>query len=261
MAERGLFVVIDGLDGIGKGEIERAIITYEQKLGKAVFDSVAFSKANRKGLPELRDFWNPPETHYHTVITAEPTYEGIGHNIRFEITARNERDYSAETEIQAYSLNRLILMKRVVIPAISNGLNVVQSRCFSATLAYQTLRAEDEGRNPENTRHRILVHEGNKLQLEYHPDLLIIPRIKNIDELMKRIEARKDSTKDDNSIFDNSQFQKRLNRVYQSSWLRKLFESAGTTVEYLDASISPESTRKQALEIYRNFLSSKQRPR
>ena len=152
MTERGLFIVVDGLDGVGKGEVERAIITYEQKLGKAVFDSVAFSKANAKGLPELIDFWNPPETYYNTVITAEPTYEGIGHSIRFEIIVRDGREYSAETEIQAYSLNRLIQMKRVVIPAISNRLNVVQSRCFSATLTYQSLRAEDEGKNPEEAR-------------------------------------------------------------------------------------------------------------
>ena len=30
-----------------------------------------FSKANRKGLPELHDFWNPPETYFDTILTAE----------------------------------------------------------------------------------------------------------------------------------------------------------------------------------------------
>ena len=124
---KGLFIVADGLDGIGKGEIERALIGYEQKLGRAVFDVISFSKANRKGLPELKDFWNPPYTYYDTIINAEPSYVGIGQIIRDEIISKNKRDYSFMDEIEAYSLDRLVNMKRIVIPALINGVNVIQS--------------------------------------------------------------------------------------------------------------------------------------
>ncbi len=101
-SRQGLFVVVDGLDGIGKGEVERAIVGYEQKLGRAVLDTVAFSRATRKGLPELRDFWSPPETYYDTLSTAEPTYAGIGHIIRNEMIAHNGRNYSSTAQTQAY---------------------------------------------------------------------------------------------------------------------------------------------------------------
>jgi len=250
---KGLFVVVDGLDGIGKGEIERAIIDYEQKLGRAVFDSISFSRANRKGLPELKDFWNPPETYFDTIITAEPTYSGIGHVIRNEIIKKGSK-YSYKTQIQAYSVDRLISMARVVIPALQNNLRVIQSRSMVSTLCYQSLKAKEIGKDVKQIRKEILNHRGNKLQLEWAPDLLIIPTIKDMKELMNRLEKRKQYKKDDNSIFDDLNFQSELRKFYEDPWLKKLFESHGTRVEYLDAGISEQSTREQGFEIYKKFL-------
>src|SRR3989344_1863970 len=100
---RGFFTVIDGLDGIGKGEIERALISCEQREGRDCFDSIAFSRSHKAGLPKLEHFWNPPEVYYDTVVTAEPTYSGIGKVIRLEIVENNGRDYSTEAQVQAYS--------------------------------------------------------------------------------------------------------------------------------------------------------------
>lgn len=253
---RGLFVVVDGVDGVGKGEVERTIISYEQKMGKKVLDTVAFSGAHSKGLPEPHDFWNPPDVHYHTLSTAEPTYAGIGHNIRFEMIAKNGRSYSSTAQIDAYSLDRIVQMKRVVIPALENGLNVIQARCCAATLAYQTLIAQDEGKSQKAVRKYILQKEGNRLQLEYAPNLLIIPTINDANELMRRLAERAKTAKDDNSIFENAKFQARLSKVFKSRWLKKVFEERGTRVEYLNAGISEQSTREQGLEIYKRFLDS-----
>ncbi len=252
--ERGIFIVIDGIDGIGKGEIERALIQYEQRLGRSVFDSIAFSIANRKGLPELKDFWNPPEVYFDTIMTAEPTYAGIGRVIRNEIIAQNQRSYSFITQIEAYSLDRLISMVRVVIPALKNSLRVIQSRSFASTLVYQSIKAAEAGENPEKIRKRILEHKGNQIQLEWAPDLVIIPTIRDMNELIRRIEARKATQKDDKAIFDNIEFLKKANALYQSDWLKKLFIRRGSTIRYLDAGISPEVSRQQAVDIYRNFL-------
>lgn len=254
---RGYFVVIDGLDGIGKGVVERALIEYEQKLGKAVFDTISFSRANRKGLPELVDFWNPPERFYDTLVTAEPTYTGIGHNIRNEIVAKNGRKYGAEVQMQAFAIDREIQMKRVVIPATENGLNVIQSRGLSASLTYQVQEAMKE--NPNATKRelwdKILSYEGNKLQLREHPiDLLIIPVIDSAEKVMERIRARKDYAKDDKTIFENPEFQEKLIPLFKDPELKSLFEQNGTRVEYLDAGISIEDSRRQAVEIYKKFL-------
>lgn len=255
LSRRGLFVVVDGLDGVGKAEVERALIAYEQKRGRAVFDVISFSRACRKGLPELSDFWNPPDVYFDTLITAEPTYVGLGHNIRFEMIANNGRNYSATDQIQAYGLDRLIQMTRVTLPALENGLNVIQSRCCASTLCYQAIVAEDEGQNPKKARSYILKQEGNKLQLRHSPDLLIIPVIKDEQGLVERLKERGVTRKDDDAIFENVQFQARLNPLYQSEWLKEIFESAGTRIEYLNAGISEQETRRQAVEIYIRFLS------
>lgn len=256
VGKKGVFVVVDGLDGVGKGEVERAIIGYEQRQGRAVLDTVAFSRAHRKGLPELKDFWNPPEIYYDTLSTAEPTYASMGHTIRHEMIARNKRVYSATSQIQAYSLDRLIQMKRVIIPALENGLHVIQARCCAATLTYQSIIAQDEGLDPVQIREEILKEEGNALQLQYAPDLLIIPLIKDIGKLIQRLRERGYTRKDDNAIFENVEFQGRLNPLFRSTWLRNIFEKAGTKVCYIDASISEHETRKRTLELYKDFLSS-----
>jgi len=252
--ERGKLIVVDGLDGVGKGVVERALIEFEQKLGKAVFDSISFSKAHSKGLPELSDFWSPPDIHYHTIITAEPTYAGIGKVIREELTAKNGRTYSSEDQIQAFSLDREVLEKRVSRSARENGLTDLRSRCVASTLCYQSLKAEDEEKNTEKIRERILAHDGNRYQLEWAPDLLIIPTIGDIKELMERLHKRAESQKDDNSIFENIEFQGRLKGLYESEWLKNIFENHGTKVAYLDAGISVESSRTQSVAIYRHFL-------
>lgn len=255
---RGYFIVVDGLDGIGKGEIIRTLIGYEQRLGRNTFDAVSFSRAEEKGLPELSDFWDPPRRHYHTIITAEPTYVGIGHVIRNEIISKNKRTYTAEDETNAYSLDRLVQMKKVVAPAIINGIRTLQSRCVASTLTYQSLRAQDEGRNPEDERKKILEHAGSRFQLEWAPDLLIIPTIENVQELMKRIGNRKEGEKYDNAIFENLKFQERLKPLYESSWLKEIFESKGTRVEYLDAGRNLEDSKKQTIDIYKKFLEDKE---
>lgn len=254
MPARKGYVIFDGLDGVGKGEGERALIEAEQKEGRTTFDSISFSKASRK-LPELRDFWNPPHLYFDTVIVAEPTYAGIGHTIRTEIiNTKNRGRYSAETEISTYGDDRLVQLHRLILPALDNGLRVNGSRCLAASLTYQVLRAKQEHLSVERIKRRILSHPGNKLQLANAPGLLIIPTIKDPRELEERLKKRSAISKDDNSIFENLSFQKALKPLYESRWLKNIFEDAGTRVEYIDAGISPEATRQQARDIYRNYL-------
>lgn len=251
---QGLFVVVDGLDGIGKGEIERVLRGYEEKQGKAVFDAIAWSKAYER-LPELKDFWETPVPHFNTVMNAEPTYVGIGKVIRDEITRRNSRQYPSEVHVEAYSIDRLISMQMVVVPALEHGLNVLQSRCVASTLCYQALLAQIEGKDIDVVRERILKHPGNIYQLEYAPNLLIIPTVESSEVLQERLKERGKNEKEDKSMFENAEFQGKLKPLYEDSWLRKVFEEHGTSVAYLNAGVSVESTRNQALEVYKQFSS------
>lgn len=257
--KNGNFIVVDGLDGIGKGEIERALRGYEERLGKAVFDSISWSRAHEE-LPELKDFWNTPKPHFNTVMTAEPTYVGVGKNIREEMISRNGRNYSARSQIEAYGLDRLIQMQRVIVPALTNGLNVIQSRCLASSLTYQMLKAQDEGKNPEEVWNEILAHEGNQFQLQNPPELLMIPTIKEVRDLQERLRERGRNEKEDKAEFENAEFQGRLKPLYESGKLRDLFESLGTKVAYLDAGQGIEDSRRQAVDIYRHFLETGDTP-
>lgn len=252
---RGKYSAVDGLDGVGKGEVERAIIEVEQKLGRTTFDTISFSKAHAKGLPEVVDFYNPPETRYDTLIVAEPTYAGAGLTIRTQIINKdNKGKYTARDEIEAYALDRKVQMRQVVIPALENGLNVESSRCLAASLTYQMLRAQEERRSRKRTWKEILDQEGNKLQLRYAPDLLIIPTIEDARVLQERLKRRGESTKEDHSRFENFAFQQKLKPLYESERLRRLFEDHGTQVVYINAGISEQETRRQTREVYKGFL-------
>lgn len=231
-------IIIDGLDGIGKGVIIDTIKNYEIENGKKVFD--------------LEQYWKEKHTHpeyeeikdYDTIISAEPTRALLGNLIRHELVANNSRKYSAKTIATAFSIDREALYKRILIPALKDNKTIIQSRSLITSIVYQPLQ------DKHITKEFILSLEGNQFVMQYPPSLLIIPTIKNPEELIKRLNQRE---KKDNAIFENLDFQMKAKPYFESDWLRNLFESKGTIIKYLDAGISVESTKQQALEIYKNF--------
>lgn len=244
----GLFVMVDGLDGVGKSVILDGLRDYVINLGKSVFD--------------LENYWGKNDFHPEfsdcasrdVILSSEPTFVGVGKAIRRELIARHlDRGYSAEAVAQAYSLDRLILYKRVLLPALKFGRWVLQGRGVSSSIVYQPLQAQII-QKAELSLEYILNLEGNKLTLENSPDLLIVPTVKNVEELAKRLSAR---GKKDNAIFETTPFQKKLKDAYESAWFREIFESRGTVVKYLDAGISIEHSCHEAVRILEEFLKEK----
>lgn len=237
-----VFVIIDGLDGIGKGEMENAIRDYELSKGTRILD--------------LKDFWKEHHRHpeiseiesYDMIISAEPTRVWIGASIKAEITANNKRDYSALSTAQAFALDRFVLMKRVILPALEKGIIVLQSRSFVSSLVYQQVQAKDQGGS--FSADEILKLEGNSFELNSRPTLFMIPTIKDPAEVMRRLGGRE---KDDKCEFENLKFQTKLKPLYESSWLKELLESKGSIVEYPDVSISVEYSRKQAVDLWKKY--------
>lgn len=240
MTKRGTFVVIDGLDGIGKGEVELGIKEYEEQKGTKVLDIKEFWKQHHRH-PEIHEI-----EHYDMIITAEPTRAWIGASIRGEITANNLRKYSALSTAHAFALDRLVLMKRVILPALKKGIKVLQSRSAVSSIVYQQVQAKEQ--NIPLTAEEIMQIEGNKFQLDNPPSLLIIPTIHNVEEVIKRLSSR---FKKDKCEFENLEFQKKLKPIYESEWLKNLLNSKGTEVKYLDVGISIQETRKQAVEMWK----------
>ena len=211
--ERGRFVIIDGLDGIGKGVIESALV---ERVRGRVFDSVSWSRENLGERPDVSLVDG-----YEAVLTAEPTYSGLGCDIRKTLISNTNRGkFSSSVLFRAYALDREIQMRNLVVPALESGVDVIQSRSVATSLCYQTLNAEDEGLDSVVVRDEILGDPGNVYQLENAPDLLIIPTIGNVDELMRRLGKR---DKKDDAFFEAREFLERAKGHYESAWLRDIF--------------------------------------
>ncbi|MBC8444115.1 hypothetical protein H8D83_00865 [Candidatus Woesearchaeota archaeon] len=237
---KGKFIIIDGLDGIGKGVIIKALEEIENKT-KKVFN--------------LIDFWKKHKTHpdyellkpYDTIISSEPTYAEKGLEIRNKIIAKGTT-HSALDAAKAYSQDRLILYNKIILKALKDGKTIIQDRSVCSSLVYQRTQSDNTLSITQLTN-----LEGNKLALNNSPNLLIIPTIKNPEELMARLSNR---TKQDNCIFENINFQLKLKPIYESQELKQLFESRNTIVKYLDASLSIKETQEQAINIYKEFLNN-----
>lgn len=245
------FTMIDGLDGVGKGTAIRAIVDFCVSLGKRPLDLDEFWKINHFH----PDFENLASTYYvdinsfDFVISSEPTYCGIGRAIREEVISKSSRKYSARSTAECYSLDREILYKRVLLPALANGKIVIQSRSVSTSLAYQYLQAKENGE--DFSKESIMGLEGNDFALSYPFGLFIIPTIKDVASLMQRLQNRE---KKDDCAFENIDFQLKLKEIYESEEYRSIFESRETKIEYIDAGVSIEETKRQAVQAFREYL-------
>ena len=248
----GTFTVIDGLDGVGKGVVIEAIAADLQRQGARVFSLDRWWMTNHF-LPEfdLENITNKPAyfdpNSFDVLLSSEPTYGQIGQAIREEVIAHNGRNYSARMTAHLYAADRLILHKRVLLPALALGKHVVQSRSVSTSLVYQSRQKLADGEAPLSME-EIMDMEGNSFCLENGPNLLIIPTIQDVQAVMDRLAGRE---KKDNAAFENLQFQLEIKPLYEGEELRKIFEERGTSVRYIDAGISIDESKRQAVEAYR----------
>ena len=125
---KGRFIIIDGPDGSGKTNIMYGLAAYLRKQGKKVFDLKDYWRHSRS-LPEPEDLYM-----YDVVLSAEPTFSLVGGAIRDELIRTNKRYYSTLAIATAFSLDRLILYKRIIIPLLEKGKTVIQDRSFTTCI-------------------------------------------------------------------------------------------------------------------------------
>ena len=140
----GTFTVIDGLDGVGKGVIIEGLVAHVREQGARVFSLDEYSNTHHYH-PEF-DPANATDRTYHplddfdVLVSSEPTYVQIGQAIRDEVIRTNGRLYSTRMTAQLYADDRLILHKRILLPALAAGKHILQSRCVASSIVYQALQ-------------------------------------------------------------------------------------------------------------------------
>ena len=239
---KNTFVMVDGLDGSGKGSIVDALQHWAEQKGLKVLDLRVYCR-------EHNTFPEPDEVlQYDAIVSAEPTFCYVGEAIREEMIRDNGRKYSAISLANAFALDREILYRRVILPAIKAGKYVFQERGLSSTLVYQPVQEKLQ-------LSELLRIPGNKFALDAAPGLFIIAVVKP-ETVIKRLGLRE---KKDNSIFDNLSFQRNIDERFRSDWLRQLFEQHGSKVVYLgtDEPKMVDDTQKEAVLLFESYLSEK----
>ncbi len=244
MSKRGKFVVIDGLDGVGKGVFIRSFMDAAKADGKRIFNLHDFWRTYNF-LPDVKDLVEK----YDIVITAEPTFAGVGQYIRTELTAKNDRDYSPEVIAHAYALDRHILYEKLILPLLDAGVDIYQSRSFSTSIVYQRQHAMDQN-VPFNVQD-ILAIPGNAFCYRHPMDFLIIPTINDVQEVMNRLENR---DKQDNCQWESLDFQLKVKGHYESEEFKEVFTSKGVKVIFMDAGKTLDYSKQQAIEFYQEHL-------
>jgi len=228
----GLHIMVEGIDGSGKSTVLHACQEWAEKRGVTFFDTVKFSQENHR-IAEVTDVGNASG-----LLSAEPTFAWTGAAIRNEIISKHENEsvprYSGAETAEAFSLDRLVLFRRLIIPFLQNHKDriVFQDRGFASSLAYQPLQ------DPSLTTQSLLALSGNAQTIAFAPTILILIRTEAaaaIARLAKRTE------KQDNDIFEDKNFQERLAIHFLSDEVLGPFREAGTAIVEIDGNQTPEA--------------------
>lgn len=235
---KGLFIVIDGIDGSGKSTVINAWTDFYLKKNKKIFYLKEYWDQNNKHptFDEIRDF--------EVIISAEPTFVWTGASIREEMI-KSRNDYSAQSIATAYSLDRLVLYKRVLLPALETGKTVLQDRSVSTSVCYQPIQTQDLSIED------IISLEGNSFALVHAPDHLVIADLP-AEVAMQRLGGREE--KQDNAIFEKISFLTKARDVFLSEKYQKLFKERNTKIHILNASKKIDIMKEEAVDLLRRVL-------
>jgi thymidylate kinase len=233
-----MLIMIDGIDGSGKSSIVNSWKKQLQSSGETIFDVKAYWQQTG-GYPESGEFKN-----YDFIFTAEPTSVGVGRVIRDELI-KNGAGYPARAIAEAYALDRLILYKKIVLPALQAGKCVIQDRGVSTSLCYQPLA------DKTLTTKFLSQLPGNALALQNRPDHLVLLLAKP-EIALERLARRHE--KQDSAIFEQLTFQKKAARQFASPEYQRLFTRLGSRVHELPSNAQIGIIAEAAQKLLQSLL-------
>jgi|GEM_PF-2108390 len=251
------FAMIDAGDGGGKGVFYAAIKEWGVEQGLRPFDMLEYWK-HIDYIPSWDELQRlAPGT--DMLLLAEPTYAGVGKQVRDEITNKTRnaiRPYDVRAIAQGFSLDRDILYKRLVIDALDSGAYVVSDRGVITSDVYQPVDAETRGYGKEFFRLLVRGLPGNQQAFNHSPGVFFVPRVPT-EERMRRLNSR--DGKNDDSIFETGSFQERISLEYDTPSLRSWYERRGSTFVYLDvpAGETPDVTKVRARAAWEEYVAAR----
>ncbi len=232
-----MFIMVDGIDGSGKSSVIHAWKEELTRQGNTIFDLKQYLE-KQNHYPDYSEL-----SSYDFIFSAEPTFTGVGKVIREELI-KNGTTYPPLAVAEAYSLDRLILYTKIIIPALKNGKCVIQDRGVSTSLCYQSLM---DGLNDST----LTALPGNALALEHRPDHLVLvtasPKIA-LERLGKR------THKQDDVIFEKMDFLTKIAERFVSREYQTLFTSRGTVIHELSGEPELAIMKAESLKLFESLL-------
>lgn len=235
MRDTGRFIMVDGITGSGKSTVLQAVHDWAVSCQHRVFRLHDWNGAEPPRFEDLPDA--------DVYFTYEPTRTWVGAAIRYELS-QTDHPYGGEELAHAFSLDRQIMYRRFIIPALTAGKTIIQDRGVSSSIVYQPVMPNSV---PLET---ILSLPGNRLALEHAPDALILTRL-SAEEAAQRIAGRTDESK---GVFADIDFLRLQEERFASDWFRHLFEQRGATLYELDTWGPMEESHKRATDLINQLL-------
>ncbi len=221
----GKFVIVDGIDGSGKGAVMDAFREWTEEKELSSIDVSEYCRKHET-FPDISE--------YDVVFSKEPTQNYVGRAISEEFI--KDRSYSVTSTAWAFALDREILYKKVIIPALKADKFIFQERGITTSLVYQPV----QGRI---TLKELIGIPGNRLAIKNQPDLVIVTKV----EPKVVIQRMRVSGKLGSDRFSELNFQRKIDQRYSSPWLRKVFSDK---IRYIDTNPpnTVSDTKKKAIE-------------
>ncbi|MBT4220680.1 MAG: hypothetical protein HN726_00740 [Candidatus Magasanikbacteria bacterium] len=235
----GTFIMLDGIDGSGKSTIISSWVEHLEQRQK-VFRLKPYWLTHHKH-PTLQELES-----YDVIVSSEPTSVWVGAAIRQELV-QNHDDYSQNTVVRAFALDRLILYKRLLVPLLAQGKTIIQDRGVSTSLCYQPL--EPHGMR----RADIALVRGNDFALTHAPHHLVITDIP-VSSAMNRLGGR--TEKQDNAVFEKASFLEDARQTFLSKDFQQYFTRQDTAIHLLNTDSSIDIMKKDAITLLESILHS-----
>ncbi len=233
-----MLIVIDGIDGSGKSTVIKNWKEMLIEKGYKIFDLKKYLQEKNQ-YPTLEEVMP-----YDYIFSAEPTYTGVGKVIREEFI-RNGTDYSNTTIAEAFSLDRLVLYKKIILPLLAVGKCIIQDRAVTTSLVYHST-----GENPVSME-KMLRMTGNKLAIKNRPDHLVLVQI-DPEIAYARITGRSD--KNDDAIFERLSFMKKIAIKFFSAKFSQIFASRGSVIHHLNGNQDFDTMKSESNTILKQIL-------
>lgn len=233
----GKFILIDGVAGSGKTTVIQAMFEALTARELHCFRLQDWKETHPPTFAEIMDF--------DVYFTFEPTRQWIGAAIRGEMS-RADQPYGGAELAHAFALDRELMYRRLIMPALEAGKTVVQDRGISTSIVYQPIQPNSL------SLEAILDLPGNKLALQLSPTDLVLTSTP-IDKIVDRIRNRP-TTQGATGVFADVELARRVDAHYREPWFRELFESRGTRIHTLDTSGMLEESQANAVALIEQLL-------